>query len=908
MAIENEIVRFIAEIDLDPQDAAKFQSELQKCEESASVLRKQISDVSNDMAKMRAEGKETSEAYKELSERQKSLTKDLKENTKRTESYTSALGINKMSMNQLVKHAKQLRSALNATSKEANPQLWNKLNKELLATEKRMDAVAGGARGIKEPLLSLNKIKDNLKTVPGIIGMVTIAFNGVASVFRQMTEQTQVWGDKWQMTVTVAKAGWDQFIANLRQGRNVIKQSISDAMAAAREAQGLEDELFERNNSLRIKKAEARGLDAADMAIANDSSKPAKERLAALDRILAREKDIAETEKSIAEQELSISKLKLKRTGLTDSELKTVVDYYEKNRNVIKQAEEYNALLAKQESYRNSQAMAGSDMYAVQSYGKMIDDISSQLNNFDKDVVETAKLVRQYNLSNDDLIKSYVDATVHVSEAKATYAEAEAAQARKRGTLNNQIESENYSKSMQLLENHHNKEMIKLTDQLTKKEITEKDFNEKSLALELVLLESKKKLMEQHGKDVSAIELQIAQKFLEIQKSTDSATEKSAEGASKAMEKHLEKLKEAGEDAAKELEKQRKEEADAALQRLQYLTGKAQEAPVTRKAKKEKNDADYAAAEVDLQEMYDRKLISEEEFQARKSELIREHARRNMEIELEAAQQYTQLAADYLNEVAMLVSSIQDAEYARLDSLREKELTAAGDDAEKRQEIEEKYEAEKLKIQQKYADIDMGIKIAQTISAGALAVMVALAQLGPIAGGIMGAIIAATTAAQVATIVMQRNAIKNASTSSSGSVSAPNMNPPEERVLTGYSEGGYTGDGGRYDVAGVVHRGEYVVPQPELRDPAVAAMVASIENRRLRRTSANAMPGFADGGYTSEGDSDDKITRALAEIIVLLRSRNDEPIPAYVALSDITAAQETLNLFKSSTSLKKKRP
>jgi len=28
-----------------------------------------------------------------------------------------------------------------------------------------------------------------------------------------------------------------------------------------------------------------------------------------------------------------------------------------------------------------------------------------------------------------------------------------------------------------------------------------------------------------------------------------------------------------------------------------------------------------------------------------------------------------------------------------------------------------------------------------------------------------------------------------------------------------YADGGYTGDGGKYEVAGVVHKGEYVVPQ-----------------------------------------------------------------------------------------------
>ena len=58
-----------------------------------------------------------------------------------------------------------------------------------------------------------------------------------------MTEQTQVWGDKWQMTVTKVQAGWNQFIANLFQGKDVVKASVNDAIKAAADAQLLLDEL-----------------------------------------------------------------------------------------------------------------------------------------------------------------------------------------------------------------------------------------------------------------------------------------------------------------------------------------------------------------------------------------------------------------------------------------------------------------------------------------------------------------------------------------------------------------------------------------------------------------------------------------------------------------------------------------
>ena len=61
--------------------------------------------------------------------------------------------------------------------------------------------------------------------------------------------------------------------------------------------------------------------------------------------------------------------------------------------------------------------------------------------------------------------------------------------------------------------------------------------------------------------------------------------------------------------------------------------------------------------------------------------------------------------------------------------------------------------------------------------------------------------------------------------------------------LPGLARGGYTGPGGKYQVAGVVHRGEYVIPQEIVRQRGMLALLD-----RLRRHGLAALPGFADGG------------------------------------------------------------
>lgn len=83
-------------------------------------------------------------------------------------------------------------------------------------------------------------------------------------------------------------------------------------------------------------------------------------------------------------------------------------------------------------------------------------------------------------------------------------------------------------------------------------------------------------------------------------------------------------------------------------------------------------------------------------------------------------------------------------------SLKASELQAAGDDAEKRK-----------KIEKKFADSEMLIKILQIGVATALGIMTSIAQLGPIAGGIAAVLVGATGAVQTGIAISNRNKIKS---------------------------------------------------------------------------------------------------------------------------------------------------
>ena len=327
--------------------------------------------------------------------------------------------------------------------------------------------------------------------------------------------------------------------------------------------------------------------------------------------------------------------------------------------------------------------------------------------------------------------------------------------------------------------------------------------------------------------------------------------------------------------------------------------------PVSRKGKRAKAEDTHKSELADLEDLHELQLISEEEYLARKKQLNEDYAKAVAEINLHTWQDSLDTANQFLDAAGNMVNSLRDAELNRLEAQMQAELTAAGDNAEEKERIEAEYEQKKLDTQKKYADVDMAINIAKTIAAGALAAIQSFAQLGPIAGAVMAGVIAATTAAEVASIVQQRNAIKNQTVGASGN-SSSSSGVVQTREVTGYADGGYTGRGGRYEPAGIVHRGEYVVAQPELRDPSVAREIARIERKRLSRLrgKSTSAPGFAEGGYTSGGTTlPANAFEVLHDIYSLLRGYFAQTPVAYVVLSQLQAQEDYQKRVKSKISL-----
>lgn len=68
----------------------------------------------------------------------------------------------------------------------------------------------------------------------------------------------------------------------------------------------------------------------------------------------------------------------------------------------------------------------------------------------------------------------------------------------------------------------------------------------------------------------------------------------------------------------------------------------------------------------------------------------------------------------------------------------------------------------------------------------------------------------------------------------------------ERAFHKGYDQGGYTGAGGKYQPAGVVHKGEYVIPQRVVKEPGALQFLRSFHEYGME--TFEGMRGYSDGG------------------------------------------------------------
>ena len=493
------------------------------------------------------------------------------------------------------------------------------------------------------------------------------------------------------------------------------------------------------------------------------------------------------------------------------------------------------------------------------------------------------------------------------------------------------------------LEKRQRIELNDLNESYFKKEITAEQHEAKLHEITLKYLEAKKQLALDNNKDTSQIEAAILdekikqrdadykkelkqleakqteeERLLEKSKIEGTITEdeynsKILEMKVRYLQERLQLVKEYGQDeetAVKALLDAEYESEKLAREQLAKLRKEAKETIEGLRSPSDARNAELQAQLKRLDVLHDAMLLSEKQYEEAVKQLRKKYADEDLKEKLANVQKYSDQVNNIMAEASNCITAMKEAESARLEAQYQADLTAAGDNAEKREQIEAEYEQKQLDLKKRYADTEMAINIAKTIASGAVAAIKAYAEGGPYLGIALAALIAATTAAEVATIIAQRNAIKatTVSNSSSSSGTSPTLVTP-----TGYSGGGFTDKAANDNKpVGIVHANEWVAPAPMVRRNPI--LFANLEQyRKMGFPSRSHRNGFASGGFTGSGSasSDDVMQKMLSTIDRLekntaantaaLNRLMDEGVPAYEVYDQRQSFETQRKRFKNAT-------
>lgn len=854
-------------------------------------LKKKALELRDAMAKIAQEKGINSKEFKAAQKELMATEKSIKSCTADMEKFQKTVNnLNGSNLNELQAAARKLYNQMRKLKPGTD---------EFVAASKKLKEVRARMKEIEGAAGQTQKMFGGFFKKIGWAGLLTGALATFKKFVSDMIAETQLIGDKWKVEVAGWKSAYGSFIADLSSGKgwNEMVQRMKDAYANGKKVAQMLDEIFERNNSALLQESELNLEAEKQKKIYMDATKSAKERIAAAEEYDRIQKQIAENRKVVAQEELDAYKLQLQtRTELSDQELDLFIRDYNNNKDLIDQAKEYADKVQEYEtkiSNTRKAQMFDRDSYSIQTHASILQSYQDELDEFkrtaDESVVYWSEIVKKYNLGNDEMVKNYVQARQKVVDADTNYERATQRSNRQAANIRKQLSQDTqkavndaYKKDIDASNARYQELQNQAKQAYLDGESSYEQYQNRLEELNRKSLEERTAIAEKHKQSTIEFQTQLLDLAVKDKQKLEKLMDDLQKDAQKAMDDAMAELDKEVEAFMAELDKENEEQ----LQKWQELCERAEEirrenSPIY--AIKEEMAEELSA----LEELHKNGLLSEKDYQDARIKIIAKYASKAGDI-----------YGEYLDKASDLANALQEADSARLDAQMQAELTAAGDNAEKRQQIEEEYEKKQLDLKKKYADVDMAINIAKTVANGAVAAVKAVADLGPIAGGIMAAIIAATTVAEVAAIVAQRNAIKNASVASSGSANTQ----VGKRTVAEFSEGGYTERSANdYQEVGVVHANEWVAPAAMVR--ANPVMFASLEQMRQSGQYRSGVAGFADGGQAgtnapaSVGTVDNELLQRVYDIMAKLEA--SLPLKAYTVLSDINAKQELENTVKS---------
>ena len=169
----------------------KAQQELRQLERATQDLSKEMKARQNRMLDLEAAGKKETAEYKHLQAEVKNYRNQIADNNKKLRELRSTMDVNAMTMSQLKKHAKELQTALNNTSKAANPKEYEHLASQLRSVNGRMSELRRDASGLTDSMGKqssgiMGKFEGMFSSISGgwtkLVGVATAAVASISAV------------------------------------------------------------------------------------------------------------------------------------------------------------------------------------------------------------------------------------------------------------------------------------------------------------------------------------------------------------------------------------------------------------------------------------------------------------------------------------------------------------------------------------------------------------------------------------------------------------------------------------------------------------------------------------------------------------------------------------------------------
>ena len=416
---------------------------------------------------------------------------------------------------------------------------------------------------------------------------------------------------------------------------------------------------------------------------------------------------------------------------------------------------------------------------------------------------------------------------------------------------------------------------------------TQEQYQSELYKAEMNWLLSRKALMEQYGKDTSAIQGQIYDKMIaesnrlykqaqQMEADNKAAAlgmldEEYAENQAAIKQRYLDgelATEQDYKEALLELERnyleQKRDMLQAYGEDTTDIDNQLLDKDVKQHTDNRKSQRDSMQKQIDetddfdeknriLQAMYDADLITYEQYQQEKDRISEEHE------QIRSAQMNATLdtVAQAASAASQVFSAMQDAEISKVTRKYDKQIKAAKKAGKDTTKLEEEKEAAINAVKKKYADKQFAAAVLQVTATTAVTAMEAYKAMAgiPVVGPALGAVAAAAAvaagAAQIAVAKTQRDEAKGLKT---GGYSAE------------YIEG-FTATGNPDDTAGVipVHKNEFVANHEAVANPAVRQFLDVFDmaqkNGSIRMINTTQIlehvrtrSGKYAGGYT-DGDS-----------------------------------------------------